>query len=82
MDNALRKLLMLESTPTGALSLESVKTYYPHAVDGDEINYQKIVPLLVQSLKDFKVSVDTINTVAIPHLQNQIEELRNGRNVT
>jgi hypothetical protein len=80
---AYRKLSMLESAEDGTLNLESVKEHYPQAVENDQINYQKIVPLLVEAVKELATAFNgkcaNMDNVINQH-QIQLEEINGGRN--
>ena len=75
---AYRKLSMLESAEDGTLNLESVKEHYPQAVENDQINYQKIIPLLVEAMKELAIAFNgkcaNMDNV-INHHQTQLEEM-------
>ena len=76
-----RKIMMLHSKEDGTLDVETVKAFYPEAMEGDQINYQKIIPLLVESLKDIQQIFDNMNDV-INYQQQQIEEIKDARSLT
>lgn len=78
IDYAYRKVLMLESVEDGTLNLDTVKEHFPIAVEGNEINYQKVVPLLVEAIKELQETFDNLSNV-ISLQQQQIEEIRDAR---
>ena len=73
---------MLESAEDGTLNLESVKEHYPEAVENDQINYQKIIPLLVEAMKELAIAFNgkcaNMDNV-INHHQKQLQEMHGRR---
>ena len=72
IEHAYRRVLALKSAEGGVLDLDNVKEVYPDAVEGDQINYQKLVPLLVEAVKEHAGEWAEYKRKILPNLQRQI----------
>ena len=78
---AYRKVLMLDVDSDGHLTIESVKEYYPEAIENGTINHVKLILLLIDAVKEIDKSFNHINNI-ISEQEQRIRRIEDARSLS